>query len=343
MCKPTEVVDNDNDGAPAAASQSNGTAARTKDNNDDGNPNHPRRKLQVLLSLDSFRADSRGRPPARSSVLLTVAVWVAALFASELLFRHLLAHPRLLPHLPSCLWPQHHRHILARHVGVDALACALCSLLGYTSSLWQSNTTSKPSTTSTTTTTTMEQRLLTYHPEGVRTATVFLAYQVKNLHDSYVWDDGAEFLAHHVFSIVTAWGCLYPGCGHYYAVFFFGVSEISTAVLCLLANFDPTHGVPGLDVEYPLVKVALGAAFVALFVLCRCILWPMYSYRFGRDVLHALRVGSDGGDPRTEARKYWMYFFLVSLGGLSVLQVAWLGQIFLIAQEELAKMGWIGV
>jgi TLC domain len=339
MCKPTLVDD-----ASGAPSNGNGTARKHDDAEASSSPDaslRHRRKLQVLLSLDSFQADSRGRPPSQSSVLLTVAIVVAALFASEYLGRFLLAHPALLPHLPACLLPLRHQHILARHVGVDALACALCSLLGYTSSLWKSSSAlarkSEPS--SSTTPSTMEQRLLTYHPEGVRTATVFLAYQVKNLHDSYVWDDGAEFLAHHVFSIITAWGCLYPGCGHYYAVFFFGVSEISTAVLCLLANFDAQHGVPGLGLEYPAVKVALGAAFVSLFVLCRCVLWPLYSYQFGKDVLHALRLGD--ADPRTKSRKYWMYFFLISLSGLSVLQVAWLGQIFLIAQEELTSMGWI--
>lgn len=336
MCKPTVVEDSGN------GHDRNASSSAPKTTTSD-----PSRKLQLLLSLDSFQADSKGRPPSQSSVLLTVSIVVAALFGSEYLWRFLLAHPALLPHLPACLLPLKHQHILARHVGVDTLACALCSLLGYTSSLWKSSSafakSSKPSSSTTSSTTsptsTMEQRLLTYHPEGVRTATVFLAYQVKNLHDSYIWDDGAEFLAHHVFSIITAWGCLYPGCGHYYAVFFFGVSEISTAVLCLLANFDAKHGVPGLGLEFPLVKVALGAAFVSLFVLCRCVLWPMYSYQFGKDVLHALRLGD--ADPRTRARKYWMYFFLISLSGLSVLQVAWLGQIFLIAQEELTSMGWI--
>jgi hypothetical protein len=34
-----------------------------------------------------------------------------------------------------------------------------------------------------------------------------------------------------------------------------------------------------------------------------------------------------------------MRFFLVSLGGLSVLQVAWLGQILAVAREELSKAG----
>jgi hypothetical protein len=114
------------------------------------------------------------------------------------------------------------------------------------------------------------------------------------------------------------------------------VSEVSTAVLCLLANFDPKHGVPGLDAAYPSVKLALGGAFVALFVLCRCVLWPLYSYGFGRDVALAL---SNPADERTRSRRGWMRFFLVSLGGLSVLQVAWLGQILAVAREELSKAG----
>jgi hypothetical protein len=66
------------------------------------------------------------------------------------------------------------------------------------------------------------------------------------------------------------------------------------------------------------------------------VLWPLYSYKFGRDVMHAL---SNKGDDRIQSRRSWMCFFLVSLGGLSVLQVAWLGQILVVAREELAKMG----
>jgi TLC domain len=111
--------------------------------------------------------------------------------------------------------------------------------------------------------------------------------------------------------------------------------EVSTGVLCVLANFDDEQGVPGLGQAFPMTKVVIGAVFVVLFILCRCVLWPTFSYYFCRDVLLALK----GNDTRTSTRRGWLKFFLVSLTGLSILQVAWLGQIFVIAGEELTKVG----
>jgi hypothetical protein len=128
---------------------------------------------------------------------------------------------------------------------------------------------------------------------------------------------------------------MYPGCGHYYCVFFFGISEISTGVLCLLANLDDEFGVEGLAQAFPKTKMVLGAAFVVLFIICRCILWPLYSYYFAKDVLAALNQKDDA---RVRERRYWLKFFLVSLTGLSVLQVAWLGQILVTAKKELDQL-----
>ena len=148
---------------------------------------------------------------------------------------------------------------------------------------------------------------------------------------------GPEFIFHHVFSLAVAWGALFPGTAHMYTIFFFGLSEISTAVLCVLANFDDDHGVPGLGEALPLTKVTCGAAFVVLFILCRCILWPLTSYYFCRDLYHALR----SNDPRAVYRRGWMRFFYVALAGMTILQVAWLGQILVLGRQELQKAGLI--
>jgi len=122
-----------------------------------------------------------------------------------------------------------------------------------------------------------------------------------------------------------------------YTIFFFGLSEISTAVLSILANFDDEFGVPGLGEALPVTKVVCGAAFVVMFILCRCILWPLTSYYFCRDMYHALK--SD--DPRAVYRRGWLRFFFIALAGLSVLQVAWLGQIFTMGKQELEKAGFL--
>lgn len=226
-----------------------------------------------------------------------------------------------------------HRQILARHLFVDTLSCIIVAGMGWASrhvSLY-------PVLAGTIPVAGYEQRLFTYSPSGFRLALFFFFFQVKNLVDTILWGDGPVFIFHHIFSLITAWGAMTPGCGHMYAIFFFGLSEISTAILCILANFDDEHGVPGLGEALPLIKVTLGAAFVFFFVLCRCVIWPITSWYFCRDILQAL----SGKDPRAVYRRGWMKFFLVSLSGLSVLQVAWLGQIFVQGKQELEKAGFL--
>jgi hypothetical protein len=312
-----------------------------------------RPSLRLLLSLESFSSDGEKggaqEPPGLLSFFLTGVIVVSFLIGMEMTFRHLFQQIR---HWHPLLENETNRQILSRHIGVDALSCAIVAWLGWQARhiqwcLYQAALSSSKAKRSESKdgksspdcpfmpAAGHEQRMYTYHPAGFRIALFFFFYQVKNLYDTIVWHDGPEFIFHHVFSMITAWGAMYPGCGHFYTLFFFGISEVSTAVLCVLANFDERHGVPGLGEAFPMVKVGLGALFVVLFIVFRCILWPLVSYYFARDVLLALK----GHDERTIRRKNWFKFFLVSLTGLSALQVAWLGQIFLIAKEELIKVG----
>jgi hypothetical protein len=182
-----------------------------------------------------------------------------------------------------------------------------------------------------------EQRMYTYRPEGFRISLFFIVYSFKNTIDTIIWDDGIEFIIHHSLCLFTAWGALFPGTAHFYAPFYFGVSEVSTAVLCLLANFDEAHGVKGLTEAWPVGKVVFGAAFAILFIFFRVICWSAVSYFYCRDAWNAL----SGVDPRTADRKTYLRFTFVSLSLLSLLQILWLGQIFIIGKEELEKMGMI--
>lgn len=294
------------------------------------------RKLppRLLLSLDSFQSkEGNAVVPDKVSFLMTGAIVLAFLIGSETFFRYIFkqyesAHPLLEDEM--------NRFILARHVGVDAMSCGIVAFLGLKcypicksvlDNTLRRNNSMPPAA--------YDARLFTLHPAAYRIAIFFFFYQVKNLYDTIIFDDGPEYIFHHIFSLITAWGSMYPCSGNYYAIFFFGISEISTAVLCLLANFDDEHGVVGLGDAMPMTKIALGVAFVVLFILCRCILWPIFSYYFVRDINMALKNKCE----RTKARGYWFHFFMISLTGLSILQVAWLGQIFILAQSELAKVG----
>lgn len=180
-----------------------------------------------------------------------------------------------------------------------------------------------------------EGRMFTYMPQAMRITLFFFAYQVKNTYDTIVWNDGILFIMHHLLTLFTAWGALVQGSAHFYVSFYFGVSEISTAVLCLLANFDDEHGVVGLAEAFPLTKVVLGGTFAVLFVICRVFMWSTVSYYYCRDAWNAL----SGSDPRLLGRRTWLRFTFVSLALLSLLQIIWLVEIGRIGKIELEKVG----
>lgn len=127
---------------------------------------------------------------------------------------------------------------------------------------------------------------------------------------------------------------MFPGCCHYYALFFMGVSEISTAILCLLANFDEQHGVPGLSEVLPKTKIFLGILFVASFIICRVLMWPYVTYYFARDAMKA--INSDSA--LAKSRKGYIRVITYACLGLSLIQVVFLAQIYIVGKEEIAKM-----
>lgn len=286
---------------------------------------------RLLSSLESF--DSKdGSPPHFASFCLTGAAVIGMLCASEQLFRQIFL--RCTDWLPV-LENETNRAILARHVGVDSFSCFLIAYLGWKNydicaGVLRDVLTGKGMPKAA-----HDKRLYTYEPAGFRISLVFFFYQVKNLYDTILWNDGPEYIFHHVFSLLTAWGAMYPSSGHFYSIFFFGLCEVSTAILCLLANFDDEHGVPGLGDALPVAKLVLGGLFIVSFIVCRCILWPIFSYYFCRDVLQALK---NKDDPRLQGRRGWLKFFLVSLSGLSLLQVAWLGEILRVAHTEVSQI-----
>ncbi|CAB9498089.1 expressed unknown protein [Seminavis robusta] len=225
------------------------------------------------------------------------------------------------------------RGILARHIGTDAFCCFVCATMGAACFM-----TVCPELVHAATGKIKgyqaarggyELRLFTYSPRAYHLALFFFWYQVKNTIDTILWNDGIVFVAHHAMTLTVAYGTLRHCVCQAYAPFFFGISEISTAVLCLLANFDDTHGVPGLADAFPAGKVALGAAFAVAFIVCRVLLWSYCGYFFVNDAMLALKHSS------REAEKPWVKVFLGSFSGLSLLQVIWLGQIILVGKEEL--------
>lgn len=129
-------------------------------------------------------------------------------------------------------------------------------------------------------------------------------------------------------------GGMFPGCCHFYAIFYFGFSEISTAILCLLANFDPKYGIAGLDEAFPKTKLILGGLFVLSFVVCRLILWPYATYFFARDTMRAMKSNV----PRVHGRRGYLRIIYCCCVFLTLIQLLFVAMIIQTGKEEIGKL-----
>jgi hypothetical protein len=219
---------------------------------------------------------------------------------------------------------------------VDSLSCFICAYFGWRHrqlvvkilKALRGDPNAMPLSTA-------ESRGFAYQPAPFFFSVFFLSYQIKNLCDTIVWNDGPEYIFHHVLTLAVCWGAIYPSYSMEYAYFFFGLSEVSTGVLCILANFDDAHGVVGLAEAFPLTKVVVGVIFVVLFIICRCILWPIVSYYWVRDARQCLKSKS----PLLEGRRFVIKMHGFCLIGLSALQLSWLVLIYFIAVKEFKAIG----
>ena len=162
-------------------------------------------------------------------------------------------------------------------------------------------------------------RLYGYYPDFQRLAAVMAAFQLKNTLDTLYYKDGWLFLLHHVIVVVVAYCALHPF-AHFHGTFFFGVSETSTTLLALLANFDKDHGLPALERDYPNVRTSIGALFALSFLVVRGILWPYFSFFFIRDCLKVLKDNQAHDTVVVQG-------YIIMLATLSLMQILWLTQI----------------
>mmetsp|Transcript_2048 Transcript_2048/g.2907 ORF Transcript_2048/g.2907 Transcript_2048/m.2907 type:complete len:313 (+) Transcript_2048:80-1018(+) len=301
-------------------------------------PKNQNYRTRLLLSKQSFYCvDEKGEkgplPPSLSSTLLSTSFLILLQFAVEHLTRLFFYHFIMDTH--PIFADESNRMVLSRQLGTNVFMCTLVAILGLRSKHIMSGILSSITGKTSVDLESFEKRLYTYHPEAQQLLLFFFAYQIKNLYDSYVWNDGIEFLLHHVVSGIAAWGGMYPGICGSYAIFYMGISEVSTAVLSFLANFDDKLGVPGLDRAFPITRLATAFCFVILFIICRIILWPYVTYYFYNDCQRALKRNSP---KETVAVRFTIKTMLICCLGLSVLQVIWLGQIFYLGYTEISAL-----
>mmetsp|Transcript_22051 Transcript_22051/g.32582 ORF Transcript_22051/g.32582 Transcript_22051/m.32582 type:complete len:301 (-) Transcript_22051:30-932(-) len=272
-------------------------------------------------------------PPPVTSTVATAILFVGFLACMELSGRFCIDQ---MQSFSQVFEDETNRKILARHLFVDAFSCFMCFFLGWSNRAFtfrilkalSGDTKALPVASA-------ESRALAYDNRSYFLCICFLSYQLKNLYDTIAWNDGPEYIFHHVLSLCVCWMALYPGYQLQYAEFYFGISELSTAVLCILANFDDEHGVVGLGDAFPLGKVVIGAVFAVLFATFRCVIWPIVSYYYTRDALLCLKSEKK----ELKKRSLVIKIFVFCLTGLSALQIIWLGVIVFIAIDEFKAIG----
>ncbi len=127
-------------------------------------------------------------------------------------------------------------------------------------------------------------------------------------------------IIHHIAAVMTSIVAMAPFLQHD-AFFFFGMAELSNIPLTWI---DLTRQMPNIKDDHPIVHAFFQLFFVVIFLLVRCILWPvrvlfvMYriSYFIKRGLIHSELVA---------------YGFMTSTALLTALQVVWGRKIFFLA------------
>lgn len=252
-------------------------------------------------------------PPSAADVVIAAVAIFTCLCLFEIAARCMI--DRACSSHPLLSEPRY-RQVLARHA-MDCFGLGYISYMGL--SMWNelSHTPSGA-----------HGRVYIYIPRFAWTCVCMLAFQMKNLIDTCHYGDGPEFIAHHVVCIFVALGALHGTFLHLYGIFFFGISELSTALVSALACYDEKLGVPNLGDHFPLCKLLIGGSFSAAFVAIRACAWPYLAYHVVIDCRTVLTEGTAHSVPV-------VYAFLACLLGLTALQFFWLAEIVRRAPGEI--------
>ena len=155
--------------------------------------------------------------PNLYATLATITFYVALLFLIEHITKTLLRH--YASHIPILNESPYNVAILARHLSVDFLSLLICAYIAISNrhvcseiihhfllSIGRRKTTSSSlSLEDSMHESGIDERIFKYHPGAQRLITFFVVYQVKNLYDTLYWNDGIEFVLHHLFAGAAAW------------------------------------------------------------------------------------------------------------------------------------------
>lgn len=147
-----------------------------------------------------------------------------------------------------------------------------------------------------------------------------LAYQIWNLIVCLLHNEYRDIpsILHHIVTIYLGYCGLYPF-SLYYAIFYFGIAEITTIPLNIVNVFK---NIPHLNEKYPTIYNISRTIFAISFFIIRLFWWPIVSYDLFFECLNLLQSGKAHSN-------FVVCYFLFSNLFLTGLQFYW-GYIILV-------------
>lgn len=179
---------------------------------------------------------------------------------------------------------------------------------------------------------TPEGRVFGYLPESERLVAVNFTFQTWNLVSSLFIEEHCTLilLVHHSIAAFVCYSSLESQYLHYYAIFFVGLSEVSSMFLVFvdIAKFFPP--IPGSPFD---AWVGLcGPCFVVTFFIYRVLLWWKFLYQLWSDVSYVLKRGL--AEKLRPGKAYVLYLFVAVGIPMGLLQLYW----FQIIVNEVIKV-----
>jgi hypothetical protein len=141
-------------------------------------------------------------------------------------------------------------------------------------------------------------------------------------------------MTHHAIAAFVCWNVLASQMLGYYALFFLGMSEVSSMFLVLLDMSKYFAPAPN-TLAHLVVETVTGPLFVVAFIYYRVVLWWRVTFQFSQDVQH---VVSTGTAERLRPGQTWtLYLLLILTVPMGVLQLYWLTLIGKEVQATLTK------
>ena len=163
------------------------------------------------------------------------------------------------------------------------------------------------------------------HNEVAQWITVInLAYQIWDFAVSLTIPEYCTMImmSHHAAAGIVAWSGIYNDMLSYYALFFMGISEVSSIWLVSL-DIAKYFVLPPGSLWQLFFQHVTGPLFMGTFIFYRIILWWPCSFQLLRDVQEVVSTGK-AVEARGAGRVWILYLWLALNFPLGLLQLYWL-------------------